>query len=121
MLNVVASTSTNTGVAPTRTATSAVAQKVNDGQSTASPGPTPIARSARINASVPLAQVTTWRASQNAASSASNARTSGPRMNWQWLRTRPTAASMAEPSLRRWAATSINGIGGLVRKFIERL
>src|SRR5262245_54418454 len=42
-------------------------------------------------------------------------------MNWQWFRTLATAASMAGPSLRRCAATSINGIGGgLVRKFIER-
>jgi len=30
MLNVVASTSTNTGVAPTRTATSAVAERLED-------------------------------------------------------------------------------------------
>src|SRR6185312_10714615 len=83
MLNVAASTSTKTGVAPTRAATSAVAQNVNDGQSTASPGPTPIARNARTSASVPLAQVTTCRAPQNAANSISKVRTSGPRMNWQ--------------------------------------
>ena len=44
ILNVVASTSTNTGVAPTKATTSAVAQKVNDGHITASPGPIPIAR-----------------------------------------------------------------------------
>src|SRR5262252_4405558 len=46
ILKVFASTSTNTGVAPTRAATSAVAQNVNDGHSTASPGPTPMARTA---------------------------------------------------------------------------
>src|SRR5262245_7882990 len=120
ILNVLSSTSTNTGVAPTNATTSAVAQNVNDGQTTASPGPTPVARNASTRASVPLAQVTTWRAPQNAASSASKARTSGPRMNWQWLSTRATAASTAGPRRRRCAATSMNGIGGgLVRKFIE--
>ena len=116
ILNVAASTSTKTGVAPTSAATSAVAQNVNDGQITASPGPIPIARNASTSASVPLAQVTAWRAPQNVASSASNVRTSGPRMNWQWPSTRATAASMAPPSRRRCAATSMNGImGGLGR------
>ena len=88
MLNVSASTSTKTGVAPTSAATSAVAQKVKEGQNTASPGPMPLAISASISASVPLAQVTAWRAPQNFASSASNAFTSGPRMNWQCASTR---------------------------------
>src|SRR5215475_7385393 len=83
MLNVAASTSTKTGVAPTKTATSAVAQKVNDGHNTASPGPISIARSASTRASVPLAQVTTCLTPQNAASSVSKAFTSGPRINWQ--------------------------------------
>ena len=46
MLKVSASTSTKIGVAPTSTATSAVAQKVNEGQITASPGPMPWARNA---------------------------------------------------------------------------
>src|SRR4030095_5200706 len=81
ILNVAASTSTKTGVAPTNAATSAVAQNVNDGQSTASPGPTPNARSTSTNASVPLAQVITCLAPQKVASSVSNARTSGPRTN----------------------------------------
>src|SRR5262245_28123345 len=120
ILNVVSSTSTNTGVAPTSAATSAGAQNVNDGQSTASPGPIPKARKTSTSASVPLAQLTTSREPQNAASSVSKARTSGPRINWQWLNTRATAASTAEPSRRRWAATSMKGIGGgLVRRFIE--
>ena len=61
--------------------------------------------------SVPLAQVTAWRAPQNSASAASRARTSGPRMNWQCSSTRATAASIRPPSARRWAATSTNGIG----------
>ena len=78
ILNVSASTSTNTGVAPSSAATSAVAQNVNDGQITASPGPIPFARSTSISASVPLAQATTWRAPQNAASAASNAAPPAP-------------------------------------------
>ena len=112
MLKVSASTSTKTGVAPTSATTSAVAQKVNDGQMTASPGPTPLARSASTSASVPLAQVTACLAPQKAASSLSKARTSGPSMNWQWSSTRATAVSTAAPRRRRWAATSMNGIGG---------
>src|SRR5689334_2856116 len=83
MLKVTGSTSTNTGVAPTSTGTSAVAQKVKDGQITASPGQMPIALSSSTSASVPLAQLTTCLAPQNAASSASKARTSGPMLNWQ--------------------------------------
>src|SRR5262245_22119497 len=83
MLNVAASTSTKTGVAPTKATTSAVAQKVNDGHNTASPGPISIARSTSTRASVPLAQVTTCLAPQNAASSVSKAFTSGPSMYWQ--------------------------------------
>src|SRR5205823_3850996 len=37
--------------------------------------------------------------------------TSGPRTNWQWPSTRAMASSMAVPSRRRCAATSMNGIG----------
>ena len=59
-----ASTSANTGVAPISTATSAVAQNVKDGHSTASPGPMPFARSTSSSASVPLAQVTACFAPQ---------------------------------------------------------
>src|SRR5262245_32614888 len=32
-------------------------------------------------------------------------------MNWQWPSTRAIASSMVLPSRRRWAATSIKGIG----------
>jgi len=80
-LKLFASTSAKTGVAPTSTITSAVAVKVKLGQTTASPGPTPLAINTITRASVPLAQLTAWRAPQNAASSASSVRTSGPRMN----------------------------------------
>ena len=88
-LNVSASTSASTGVAPHRAGTSAVAQKVKAGQMTASPGPMPQAISTSRSASVPLEQVITWRAPQKAASSLSSVRTSGPRMNWQCVKTPP--------------------------------
>ncbi len=67
-MKVASSTSANTGVAPSSTTISAVAQKVKDGQITASPGPMLFAISTRASASVPLAQVTTCRAPQNSAS-----------------------------------------------------
>jgi len=34
-----------------------------------------------------------------------------PRMNWQWSSTRASASSIARPNRRRWAATSMNGMG----------
>ena len=46
--------SAKTGVAPNSATTSAVAQKVKDGQITASPGPIPLAISTSCSASVPL-------------------------------------------------------------------
>jgi hypothetical protein len=77
-LNVLASTSANTGVAPNSTTTSAVAQNVNAGQITASPRPIFHAISTSMRASVPLAQPIAWRAPQKSASSVSNSATSGP-------------------------------------------
>ncbi len=65
-------TSTKTGVAPVHATTSAVAAKVNVGQSTASPGFTPFAISTKPSASVPFAQDTTCLAPQNAERSASS-------------------------------------------------
>ena len=82
MLNVVSSTSTNTGEAPTEATTPAVAEKVNAGTKTASPGPAPSAISAMISASRPDDTAMQWRAPANAARSRSSASTSGPRMNW---------------------------------------
>src|SRR6516225_1942637 len=81
ILKVASSTSTNTGVAPVSATASPVAQNVNDGQNTASPGPTPFAISTINSASVPLAQVTTCLAPQKAPSAASSWLTSGPLMN----------------------------------------
>ena len=60
MLKVSASTSTNTGVAPSKETISAEAKKVKSGTNTASPGPMPHTFSANDKASVPLAQVTQW-------------------------------------------------------------
>ena len=60
------------GVAAARAATAPGAQKGNDGQRAASPGPTPLAISTISNASVPLAQATTCLAPQNDARSASS-------------------------------------------------
>ena len=52
------STSQKTGTAPVGGIASALAQNVNDGTITSSPGPTPNARSATVIASVPLATPT---------------------------------------------------------------
>src|SRR6266478_4915703 len=111
MLKVASSTSTNTGVAPVSATASPVAQNVNDGQSTASPRPTPLAINTISSASVPLAQLTTCLAPLKAASAASSCVTSGPLMNWQWVSTRDTASSTDLPSRRRCAARSMRGTG----------
>src|ERR1700682_840697 len=111
MLNVTSSTSTNTGVAPVSATASPVAQNVKDGQSTASPRPTPLAISTISNASVPLEQATTCLAPLKAASPASSSATSGPLMNLQWVSTRETASSTDLPSRRRCAARSMKGTG----------
>src|SRR6516165_7394210 len=111
MLKVVASTSTKTGVAPASATASPVAQKVKEGQSTASPEPTSFAISTIRSASVPLEQDTTCLAPLKAASSASSWVTSGPFTNWQWSSTRETASSRDRPNRLRWAATSMKGMG----------
>src|SRR5450432_462322 len=108
ILNVASSTSTNTGVAPASATTSPVAQNVNDGQITASPGPMPLAISTISNASVPLAQAITCLAPQNAARSDSSSLTSGPLMNWQCVSTFDTALSILLPKRRRCSPISIN-------------
>ncbi len=58
MLKVAASMSQNTGVAPSRLTTSAVAMKVKGVVKTACPGPMPRAMRAMSRASVPEAQPT---------------------------------------------------------------
>ena len=74
---------------------------------------------------MPLAQVTTCLAPQNAASSASSARTSGPMMNWQCASTRATASSIdcAEPAALRGNVDEGDGIGAqvLVHGALQRI
>ena len=78
---VASSTSTNRGRAPAWATASAEAVKVWATVTTSSPGPTPSAARARWIAAVPEATPTARRAPQNPANAASNAATSGPRMN----------------------------------------
>ncbi len=62
MLYVRGSISTNTGVAPACMMAFAVAMKLNDGQTTSSPGPTPATSSARCSAVVQFDVAMAWRA-----------------------------------------------------------
>src|SRR5690606_56578 len=80
ILQVSGSTSTNTGLAPSSTMTSAVATKVNDVVMTSSPGPMPSAIRDMSRASVPDATVMQWRAPLWAQRAASSSLTSGPMM-----------------------------------------
>src|SRR3954470_9477804 len=73
--------SAKTGVAPRRAIDSAVAENVNAGQITSSPGPMPSASSTSTIASVPLATPTVSGTPRYCAASRSNALTFGPRMN----------------------------------------
>ena len=87
--------SISTGVAPTISIAATVATAVCDTVTTLVPGPTPSARSASASASVPLPQPTAAVAPSQAANSASNARTSWPRMYQPDCSTRATAASIS--------------------------
>ncbi len=90
---VASSTSTNRGRAPAWAIASAEAVKVWATVTTSSPGPTPSAARARWIAAVPEATPTARRVPQNPAKAASNAATSGPRMNPPVRTTPATAAS----------------------------
>ncbi len=79
---------------------------MNDGTTTSSPGPTPIARSAIVSASVPLATPIACRVPQYAANSASKPETSGPRMKRPESTTRAIAASICGRSERSGAPVS---------------
>src|SRR3954470_16906010 len=72
--------SAKTGVAPRRAIDSAVAENVNAGQITSSPGPMPSASSTSTIASVPLATPIVSGTPRYSAASRSNAFTFGPRM-----------------------------------------
>ena len=78
--------------APSRANASAVAEKVNDGTNTASPGPIPIAAPSSHRASVPLDTPTQWRYPAAAASSSSRASTCAPPM-YSPLGSTPSTAS----------------------------
>ena len=87
---------------------------MNEGTTTSSPGPTPMARSASVIASVPLPTPIACGAPMYAASSASKASTSGPRMK---RLPSITSASLAWISSRSGAtgvrvSNSGTGIGG---------
>ena len=78
MLKVSSHTSTNTGVAPNKAITSTVETNVNAGVITSSPLPTPSAKSAAINASVPLPQLITHFEPVYCESCCSNSKTGDP-------------------------------------------
>ena len=80
-ISVTGSTSTNTGVAPSRATDPAVAKNENVGVMTSSPGPTPSAIIETSSASVPDDTPIACRTPIACATSRSNASTSGPRMN----------------------------------------
>src|SRR5262245_41307876 len=112
MLNVTGSMSAKTGRAPSRQTELTVAKKVNGGTMTSSPGPIPRACRASTRASVPDPHPTPNAAPQNAATSFSNAATSGPRIACPDVSTRSTAASISPLSERYWAWISHSGTGG---------
>ena len=81
ILNVCASTSTQTGIAPRRTTDPAVAKKVNAGNKTSSPGPMPKAISGKSKASVPEDTPRACFTFKNSAQDFSNASRRGPIIN----------------------------------------
>ena len=107
-------TSTNTGTAPRKGTTSAVAAKVKAGIRIASPGRTSNAMSASARASVPLAQATVCGAPQNAERLASSSATSGPMMYCPCARTRARAASSRSLIRACWVSRSMNRISAAV-------
>src|SRR4051794_16309827 len=77
-LSVVASTSANTGIAPTARGALAVAMYDSDGTTTSSSGPRSSTESASCNAAVPDDAATPWAAPTRAASTCSNSAVRGP-------------------------------------------
>ena len=86
------SMSANTGLAPVITMASALKAADNGAVMTSSPGPMPSARSVSASASVPVPTPTACGDPDEAANSASNASSSGPRMNQPRVMTRSIAA-----------------------------
>ena len=79
-MNVLISISTKIGVAPSNAIASAVAKYVKGEVNIASPGPTPLAIRAIINASVPDEHEIACLTLANSANLFSNSDTSGPRI-----------------------------------------
>ena len=109
-LPVAASTSTNTGVAPTSNTASAAAMNENGVVITSSPALMPSAIRAMTSASVPEDTVMQWRAPVRAASRASSSATSGPRMYWPWSRTAWMRSLIRAREARYWDLRSMNSM-----------
>src|SRR5436853_6195776 len=101
MLRDSSSTSTNTGFAPTRRITLAVAAKLIAVVMTSSPSPIPAMRRAISSAAVALVKSRTVRPPKNFESSASNAAARGPVVIQPDRRTSATAAIVASSSAGR--------------------
>src|SRR6516162_717892 len=112
MLRVSSPTSTNTGRAPTRTITFAVATKLSAGVMTSSPGPMPQASSAISRPAVAEVWVRTGRPPRYADSSASSCATLGPLASQPERSTSATAAIVSSSMLGR-----VNGNGGCMGRF----
>ena len=108
--SVAASTSANTGVAPTRAIDSAVAKNVNAGQMTSSPAPIPSASRTSTSASVPFATPTVSGTPRYSAASCSKAATFGPNTNVPCSSTSAKASLSAGMSGSYCAFTSMSGI-----------
>src|SRR5262249_28684557 len=111
-------TSTNTGRAPTRTITFAVATKLSAGVITSSPGPIPQASSAISRPAVAEVSVRTGRPPRYADSSASSCATFGPLASHPERSTSPTAAMVSSSMLGRVKGSS--GCTGRFESFIGR-
>src|SRR6516165_4045642 len=105
-------TSTNTGRAPTRTITFAVATKLSAGVMTSSPGPMPQASSAISRPAVAEVSVRTGRPPRYADSSASSCATFGPLASHPERSTSPTAAMVSSSMHGR-----VNGRSGRTGRF----
>jgi hypothetical protein len=101
MLRESSPTSTNTGRAPTRTITFAVATKLIAGVMTSSPAPIPQASSAISRPAVAEVWVRTGRPPRYADSSASSCATFGPLASHPPRSTSPTAAIVSASMLGR--------------------
>src|SRR6185437_16263063 len=108
-LQVVGSTSTNSGRARACTTASAVAIKLLGTVITACPAPIPAASKAKRRASVPLLTPMQWRVPQNSAKPFSNCSSMGPLVNTAVLKAWLTTARISSCSSRCGLTRSRNG------------